>query len=993
MSDLKMISPLLDQMVVEKEPAGQSGRICCTLRKATTGERFILKRLSIPASDGQVHALILSGAYADEDAVQEYYGSVVEGMKAELNAGKKLTATGCFAGAVDYQIERKETGVGYDIYILYPRYVPLSELMRKEAMTSLRAVNLGLDICESLSACREAGYLFGNLKPENIFLTPSGRFLLGDLGLVALEDLQYACLPEEYIGAYAAPELSDFTAAPNPTIDIYSLGMVLHRIYNANHSPFEDEETGEAMADKLRLSGKPLPTPLYADYELASIILRACAFRPVERFQTPAELKQALAMYMQRNEITDNLLVPPIVAPDVPILTDEPEEAEESPARMTESEELDDDFRKSFAPDTTGGGRERDIDETIVLSTPEVAAEEAATEGTPDEDGKTPATPIDWENMEGVDPDQIGFDELLAAVHESVDGEDPADDEAMPEDDAGAAIADEGAIPPDIYVDAAPEAPEEAPKQRKVGAFIGKLAIIFALVVAIGALSYFLVTWYFVGVSKLEVLSCATDQAVVGLTTEDELNRFVLSCTDNYGNSYPITVENGQYHISGLREKTAYTVTVSAADFHTLTSSSAVTIGFTTPEATNVTEFTAVRGEADGQVQLNFHTEGPQPPTWNLTYSNAAGDDTKELSFEGNSYLVTDLALNETYIFTLSAGEGYYPAGTLSVQYELLPIVEAKNLNVANIEGGKITVTWDPGENLPEEWTVTCEADGLDSVTQTTRQTSCILELEALDRDYIIRVAARGMDKAQTLVLPANPIVVSNLRGVIGETGDVTISWQTPAGEPNGGWYVSYNTVGSYHTPYIANGGEAVGEENSVVLSNLIPNAEYEVTLSLTAQDAHNQVFGSLIFRFATDKTGNFDDFSLSPDAPLTADSGNILLYLEPDMDNWDYTDLDTDDQKSTFTPEESIAVCIEVNSVASSSKDVTLLYVLRDSEGNVVNDVARTLPWNDIWYSRRHAGAIPLPAKTGMTSTAGDYTLEIYVNGCLMASAGFTIA
>lgn len=995
MSDLKMISPLLDDMVVEKEPAGHNGRTCYTLRRLTSGERFILKRISIPANDGQVRALILSGAYADEEAVQAYYGSVVESIKAELNAGRKLAASGSFAGALDYQIERRETGVGYDIYILYPLYISLTELMNRGVMTTLRAVNLGIDLCDAISACREAGYLFGNLKPDNIFLTPTGRFLLGDLGLVSLEDLKYACLPEEYIGPYSAPELSDITASLNPTVDLYSLGMVLHRIYNGNHSPFEDEQTGEAMADKLRLTGKPLPTPIYADYELAAIILQACAFRPEDRFQTAEELKQALMLYMQRNEVADTLLVPPIVAPEVPLAPETArEEPEDEPVRMTDSDTLDEDFRRSFTPDTTGSGSEDDIDKTIVLPEPKAVAAQQTAPATPTDpqpEAPAPRAPIDWENIDMVDPDQIDFDELLASVDEVVGSADEKEPEAQPVEPSE---QPEKTAQPE---EAQPEEPMDEPPAeksgKKAGAVIGRLAIILALLAAIGALAYFVITWYFVGVNTLELLSCTTQEAAISLGTEDSADKFVLSCTDNYGNSYPVSLADGRYIVSGLREKTPYTVTVSAADFHALTSASTVTLSFTTPEATNITEFTASRGDADGEVLLSFQSEGPQPASWKLSYSNAAGDDAKEYLFEGNSYLVTGLALNETYIFTLGADEGYYLSGSMSVQYELLPIVEVKNLNIADIEGSKVTVTWDAGENLPEEWTVTCEADGRDSVTQTTRQTSCTLELDTLDRDCIIRVAARGMDKPQTLVLPANPIVVSNLRGVIAENGDVTISWQTPAGEPTGGWYVSYNTADSLHVAYIANEGKPVGEENSVVLTNLIPNAEYIVTLSPTAQDVQSQIFGRLSCRFTTGESGTFDDFSLSPDAPLQAENGNILLYVEPKTEGWDYTDLDDDDQKDSFSAEESIAVCIEVNSVASSSEEVTLCYVIRDKDGRVINDVFKTLAWDDMWYSRRHASVIPLPGKTGMASTAGDYTLEIYVNGLLLASTGFTIA
>ncbi|MBO2527883.1 MAG: hypothetical protein CW335_06900, partial [Clostridiales bacterium] len=117
MSDLKMISPLLDGMQVEKEAAEHNGRTSYILRRSSSDDRFVLKVLSIPAADSQIRAMILSGAYADEAAVHEYYGKVVDDIKAELNAGKKLAASGCFAGALDYQVEPKDSGVGYNIYI------------------------------------------------------------------------------------------------------------------------------------------------------------------------------------------------------------------------------------------------------------------------------------------------------------------------------------------------------------------------------------------------------------------------------------------------------------------------------------------------------------------------------------------------------------------------------------------------------------------------------------------------------------------------------------------------------------------------------------------------------------------------------------------------------------------------------------------------------------------------------------------------------------
>mgnify|MGYP001028777726 CR=1 FL=1 len=114
MSELKLVSPLLDQMSVEEEIAGHNGCTCYALRHVQSGERFVVKRISVPASDLQVRALILSGAYPDDAAVHAYYGSVAEDIKNELDTGMRLAENGYFAGASSYQIEPKEDGLDMD---------------------------------------------------------------------------------------------------------------------------------------------------------------------------------------------------------------------------------------------------------------------------------------------------------------------------------------------------------------------------------------------------------------------------------------------------------------------------------------------------------------------------------------------------------------------------------------------------------------------------------------------------------------------------------------------------------------------------------------------------------------------------------------------------------------------------------------------------------------------------------------------------------------
>ena len=999
MSELKMISPLLDHMQVEKESAGHNGSTCYTLRQKTTGERFILKRISVPASDSQVRALILSGAYADESAVHAYYGRVAENIRAELEQGKKLAASGCYAGALGYQVEPKESGVGYDVYILYPLYISLSDYLTMSAITNLRAINLALDLCDAIAACREAGYLFGNIKPENIYLMPTGRFLLGDLGLVPLEDMKYACLPEDYIGVYSAPELSDITASPNATIDLYSLGMVLYRIYNGNHGPFEDENTGEGMADKLRMTGKPLPTPIYADYELAGIILKACAFKQEDRYQTPQEFKQAITLYMQRNEISDTLIVPPIIASAEPLAPEAVEESEEeTPMRMTDADSLDEDFRQSFSPDLSGAGTEADVDETEKVAPPTMAAvpaSEAASEisEADEESADKTAEPFTAEvsiDEYREDPDQIDLDELLSSVNKVVGKESlPVNEDAKPAE-LTMRIEEAKAEPSQEYVDSAQDGLEEEVSEAAHSGKAGKVFLIAALLLAIAAVSYFLITWYFVEASAVNVLSCNTEEMVIELVSDDKADCFAVSCTDTYGKVYPVSVEGNRYTFSELNENSTYTITVEAAGFHALTSDSITTLTRTTPESTVITEFTASRGDDDGEVLLSFLHEGPTPSHWKLQYCEEGSSVTKDFDFDGNGFLVTGLEQNKTYVFTLSAAGDIFLSGSTQVTYEVLPIVEANYLRVAEVNGSDLTLTWEPGENLPDEWRITCTAEDYEQ-EYTSKETSIVLkDLPDFSRDYTISVSARGMDKPETLLFPANPIILNNLTATANSDGSVTLQWENPAGTPVDGWYVSYNAVGSLHTPYMPDAENSAVTGNTVILRNLIPDTEYEFSITTTAADAASRVFGETTVTVRTAQARVFDGFGITPEAPLTVESGYISLWVAPEGSNWTYTDLTNHTDK--FKTTDQIAVCLEVRAVDSSADEITLTYAIRDENGTVVNDISRTMAWNDMWYSRRHASAIPLPAAASQTSVPGKYTLEIYVNSQLLASAAFTV-
>lgn len=969
MSELKMVSPLLDRMTVLEEIPGRDGCCCYSLRQEDSGEKFVVKHISVPANEKQTYALLLSGAYPDQAAVHTYYGSVAESIRAEVAAGQKLAESGYFLGVKGCQVEAKESGVGYDVYILYPRQIPLSTVMAESAMTNLRAVNLGLDLCDALTACRNAGYLFSNLKPENVFLTQTGRFQLGDLGLTALEDLKYATVPEEYLGAYSAPELSDIMAAPNPTIDLYSLGMLLYRIYNGNHGPFEDEHTEPGMADKLRLTGKAMPTPLYADYELAAIILKACAPAQENRFQSPEELKQALMYYMQRNELSDTLIVPPIVTAPLPKITDAAEQEADAPAHF--NVEQDETFRKSFAPDLSGAGTEADIEEpaqTVKPAEPAKPAEPiagAAKPAEPVEETDKPSEPQE-PAAEEQDPNQIDLDSFLASISEVVG--DPAEaDGEMPEP------SDEEADVPEAYVDTDADAEEEAepeePVKRKMP-FAASLCIVLGIVLLFGAALYFLVSWYFVRVTSLRVVSSTTEQFVLEVESKDDPSHYLVSCTDAHGVAYSGQREGNLYTFTGLEENTIYTVSLRAAGRHRLSGASVSELNVTTPESTEITEFSAFLGDEDGAVVLNLAYIGPAPVQWLLSYKDSSGTE-NSTSFSGTTATLSGLKLNQKYTFTLESTDNIYLSGNTAVQLDVLPLVKISSYGFSELTQDALTFTWTPEDHTPAAWQVTCEAADFTTVSETVTEPSFHVSIPDLSREYTITVNAPGMSTPLVYTLPADPVVAANLTATASDDGTAVVSWDAVAGEPAGGWYVSYVATTSKHDPAIV---EASG--TSVALSNLIPEATYRITL----QPADGStVYGTSETTMSTPETGTMDSYGVSPKNTY------ISLWDKPAGDSWNYLSLAVN--KSTFSADEEIAVCLQASSRRNSSDSVQILYVIRDADGNPVSDASDSRSWNDMWYQLRHTSAVPNPGESG------EYTLEVYVNHELLKKIGFTIS
>ena len=282
MAEIELNTALLTNMEIVDCLGRRGGTTVYSVKSTKSEQLYVLKHISVPETQRQVDALILTGAAADEEAAQKYYQQVVSDYRDELEQLETLASSPNLACFHSYEITPKEEGVGFDVYLLAEQRTSLEAYLAETTITQSSAVNLAMDLCNALNDLRAAGLIHRDVKPANIFLSPQSHFMLGDMGIAKIDELKYCSMPESMISPYSAPELFDLMANVNETVDLYAVGSILYRIYNGGHAPFEDEKTSAKSADKQRITGQELPAPMFADYEMAEIILKACAFRPEE---------------------------------------------------------------------------------------------------------------------------------------------------------------------------------------------------------------------------------------------------------------------------------------------------------------------------------------------------------------------------------------------------------------------------------------------------------------------------------------------------------------------------------------------------------------------------------------------------------------------------------------------------------------------------------------------------------------------------------------
>ena len=963
MSELKLISPLLDGFVPGKMMRERNGVRSCPVLKEETKEKYVCKIISVPASQVQLDALILTGAYKSASDAVEYFRDMASGVEDEAKFLKSLSQLEGFLPFEGWQVIPMEDGkTGFEVYLLSPYRHCLERFLRHSVMTHLDAINLALDLCTAMEICRRSGYLYVNLKPGNIFITKKREFRVGDLGFVDLKALSYTSLPKKYCSAYSPPEVRDDLNTLNDTVDTYGIGMILYEIYNNGVLP-------KATADA---QGSPI-TPANADYELAQIIMKAISPNPSDRWKTPMEMGQALVGYMQRNSVNRTPIAPamPIVTDSVPVLRQEPVDIPTPP--VPESEDFIPEETPEKEPVAAGVSASYSSDWEVSEDSPSVSEEDTLISDLPISDDSDSTAVMDSAAGDSEDdpyaiydrtPDEFPMEPELSDLDEFL---------SLLSDEQPPAESPEEEIPeprPIVHKD------REAVSQRRNT--VGRIVGILVTLLIIGAIAaggfFFYRNIYLQKIDGFTVTGTQTKLSVK-VDTQVEESGLYVTCTDTYGNTLTQKIVNGEAVFTDLLPDSLYRIDLKTEGFHQLVGPTSEI--FTTEAVTNVVAISPVAGPEDGSVILNLTVDGSDPEEWTVICS-AQGEQDIVKTFTGRNVTVKGLAVGKEYTIQLSASDGSALLGNTTATYTAAKLVVAENLTIVSCDNGVLTAQWDIPEGIiVESWNVRIYNDaGYEERLETT-QTQVEFSNVDTTKGYTVEVTASGMTQPTRTSITANPITLKNLNVDSSDPAKLTVTWDYSGADPKDGWLLLYSFDNATEQSIVK------AKTNSAEISPRIPGTKYRIEI----QSADNTTVFNGIHTYSSPNAEVFEKHSLSADN-ITAD-----LLKTPSDSNWTFESIDPSAFTSTFASGDSISVVLKASTKFYLPKDeMEILYVIRDGEGNVLSEYISQAKkgWEDIWYAGDYQiGELDVPS---VPKEPGEYSLSIYFNNAAITYTTFTI-
>ena len=205
-----------------------------------------------------------------------YFGKFKNDLAWELTMFRTISAPGIIP--VDELAVQNNDPMGWTGYLRSGVYTPAQVYFEKTPPGADEARRLGLELCAALEACEEYGMVHGEIKPENLFVTDEGTFMLADFGIRRSLERAGTGIFVNRGEEFDAPEIRSGEREYSAASDIYSLGMLMLWTLRGGALP-------KSGAREKKYDDEPA---------LEAVISKATAELPENRYGSAAALREEL---------------------------------------------------------------------------------------------------------------------------------------------------------------------------------------------------------------------------------------------------------------------------------------------------------------------------------------------------------------------------------------------------------------------------------------------------------------------------------------------------------------------------------------------------------------------------------------------------------------------------------------------------------------------------------------------------------------------------
>lgn len=172
-------------------------------------------------------------------------------------------------------------------------------LIEKQILTEKEICRIGLNICDALMTCIRERLFPPEIKPSNIFVTKEGEFKLDPLRIPGYLREKGSIFFADRAYEFVSPDVINNNKIDDRA-EIYSLGLLLYFLSNANRMPFLNAK--ESIADFAereaaffrRMKGERLLPPFQGSASFIRVILKACSYDPSNRYKSIEDFYDAI---------------------------------------------------------------------------------------------------------------------------------------------------------------------------------------------------------------------------------------------------------------------------------------------------------------------------------------------------------------------------------------------------------------------------------------------------------------------------------------------------------------------------------------------------------------------------------------------------------------------------------------------------------------------------------------------------------------------------